>query len=248
MTAGPATEPQAIRVEPLSPAVGLWIGGVDLLRLDAGGAAMIEDLWQLGGALLFREHLPAEDAALKLAAVLAKGPVGGGAPADATADRAPVAGDWSMPGAQAALPPKALVFAADEALPGLLLAGMEAAADAMHMEDPDFLAQIAGARAPHGEGGPPHPVLHRHPQTGEACFYPPPPQLASFPGAAALGEYAAQERFCYAHEWRPGDVLAIDPRAVRCRWASGRDEAVPAITLPGAAPLLETRGSFGDWD
>jgi hypothetical protein len=245
MAVGSPAETPAIRVEPLSPAVGLWIDGIDLLRLDSGAAAMIEDLWQLGGALLFRaQSLPAE-AAGKLAAVLGKGPVPESGEGDRTAT---VTGAWAMPGSALAVPPKALVFAAADAAPGLMLAGMEAAADAMRMEDPDFLSQIAGARAPHVTGGPVHPVLHRHPLSGEVCFYPPPPAQAGFPGAAALADYVGQERFCCMLEWQAGDVLAIDPRTVLCRWSSGRDEAMSAILVPGAAPLLETRGAFGDWE
>lgn len=245
MAADAPAETPAIRVEPLSPAVGLWIDGVDLLRLDAGAAAMIEDLWQLGGALLFRaQSLPAE-AGRKLAAVLGKGPV---PESDAASGPATVTGAWSMPGSALAVPPHALVYAADDAAPGLMLAGMEAAADAMRMEDPDFLAQIAGARAPHCAGGPAHPVLHRHPLSGEVCLYPPPLTEAGFPGADALAEYVVQDRFRCTLEWQPGDVLAIDPRAVLCRWTSGRDEVMPAIAVPGAAPLLETRGIFGEWE
>lgn len=244
MAAGSPAGTAAIRVEPLSPAVGLWISGVDLLRLDAGSAAMICDLWQLGGALLFRAQSLPEEAARKLAAVLGKGP----APErDASAGLASVTGAWAMPGSAEAVPPKALVLAADSAAPSLMLAGMEAAADAMRMEDPEFLAQIAGARAPHVAGGPEHPVLHRHPLSGEVCLYPPPLVQAGFPDAAALADYAVQERFCCSLEWQAGDVLAIDPRAVLCRWASGRDEVITMTVVPGTVPLLEARIVTGEW-
>ena len=70
------TEAQgAIRVVPLSPGVGLWVDGVDLHRLTPAIRDMIEDLWQLGGALLFREQDQPEAAAAALASVLGKVPV-----------------------------------------------------------------------------------------------------------------------------------------------------------------------------
>lgn len=235
-----------IRIEPMSPAVGLWAGGVDLLALDSGLAAMIADMWQLGGALLFRGQDDPAMAAAKLAAVLAKGPVGGMDAGD-LADGVRIAADWTMPGADLALPPKALVLGG-EAIPApLAMAGMEAAADALRMEDPGFLAEIANTRAAHANGGPLHPVMHRHPLSGEACLYPPPAALARFPGADRLLAHAERPAFCWTHEWQPGDVLAIDPRAVRCRWADGREHAAAMMAIPGTAPLAESRALADEW-
>lgn len=236
-----------IRIEPMSPAVGLWVGGVDLLALDGGLAAMIADMWQLGGALLFRGQDDPALAAAKLAAVLAKGPVAGG-DADASGERVRIGGAWAMPGGNLALPPKALVLGGEAAAAPLAMAGMEAAADALRMEDPGFLAEIASARAAHAGGGPVHPVLHRHPLSGEPCLYPPPAALAHFPGGDRLLAHAERPAFCWTHEWQAGDVLAVDPRAVRCRWADGREHAAAMIVAPGAVPLADCRAPADEWE
>ncbi len=241
----------AIRIEPLSPAVGLWVDGVDLLRLDPGTAAMIKDLWQLGATLLFRDQPMPGEAAGRLASVLAKAPMEVAAADDEPAVH--ITGDWSMPGAARTIPPTALVFAAsgalpdrelpDRGLPALELAGMEAAADALRMEDPAFFSQMARARAAHVEGGPEHPVLYGHPLSGAECFYPPPPSAtAAFAGMERLLDYVARPQFCFTHAWQPRDVLAVDPRAVRCRWVNGRAGDAPMIVVPGMAALAETRG------
>ena len=44
----------AVFVEPLAPAVGLEVRGVTPDALDDEHTAMLRDLWQVGGALLFR--------------------------------------------------------------------------------------------------------------------------------------------------------------------------------------------------
>ena len=189
MAASPAPDRPPIRIEPLSPAVGLWVDGPDLHQLDAGLKAMIEDLWQLGGALLFRHQRSPEDAARVLASVLAKGPV---AVDGGTAEDTSFGGDWAMPGSHSSVPPNALIFCAGASDTPLAMAGMEAAADALQMAEPDLMAQVAGVWVAHTPGGPEHPLLHRHPLSGEVCFYAPPPGETAFPGSAQLLAYLEQ--------------------------------------------------------
>ncbi len=238
---------EAISVEPLSPPIGLRISGIDLHHLDAGAVAMIQDLWQLGGALLFRGQTLPESAMIGLAAALASGPF---APDDGLPDARDLLNtEWQMPGAVQEIPPKALVFAATGApgLPPLQMAGMEAAADALRMEDTGLLGALAGRRAAHAAGGAGHPLIVLHAQSGEACLYPPPDGMGGFAEAARLAEHAGQQRFCWQHDWQQGDVLALDPRAVRCRWLSApASEPGASVVVPGTVALApQHAGIFG---
>ena len=244
----PSGAAKAIRIEPLSPAVGLWVDGVDLHRLDGGSAAMIQDLWQLGGALLFRAQENPETAAVNLATVLAHGPV---ALTEGARAGDEIAGThWQMPGGWLAVPHKALVFgpaSGSAGLPELLMAGMEAAADTMRMEAPELLAGFIGLRCAHAPGGTGHPLVLRHPQSGEACLYPPPENGPPFLGAERLMTHASQARFCWRYDWQPGDVLAVDPRAVRCRWGEAPAAETACVVVPGTVPLSPEPASFGGW-
>ena len=238
---------EAIRVEPLSPAVGLLIEGVDLQRLNSGAAAMIQDLWQLGGALLFRAQTTPEAAAQRLATVLANGPFTH-TDASAHAAAAIIGTHWKMPGAEHAIPPKALVFApalGSPSPPALMLAGMEAAADTLRMEDPEFLATLSGLHCAHTPDGAEHPLVLHHPQSGEACLYPPPVGGQGFADAERLMDHVAQARFCWRYEWQPGDVLALDSRAVRCRWEETPGSTLAeCVVVPGSAPLPPERAGL----
>lgn len=252
MAAGaPADQPapgaaQGIRIEPLSPAVGLRVDGIDLHRLDGNTAAMIQDLWQLGGALLFQVQSNPETAAHSLAAVLAHGPVGLTEGARASDE---IAGThWQMPGAWLAVPRKALVFgpsAGSPGLPELVMAGMEAAADTLRMEDPEFLAGLIGQRYAHVPGGAEHPLVLWHPQSGEACLYPPPEGAGGLAAAERLLAHVSQPRFCWRYDWQPGDVLAVDPRAVRCRWVEAPVAEAVCVVVPGTAPLSPEPDGLG---
>ncbi|MGZ0190508.1 MAG: hypothetical protein ACKVH0_21340, partial [Alphaproteobacteria bacterium] len=88
------TPQPAIMVEPLSPAVGLMIDGVDLLALTDQSTDMIQDLWQVGAALLFRRQQQPQEAARRLALALGTGAI--------LADILPLTAirdDWVMLGA-----------------------------------------------------------------------------------------------------------------------------------------------------
>jgi alpha-ketoglutarate-dependent taurine dioxygenase len=229
----------AIIVEPLSAGVGLHVGGVNLHALSDGAMDLIKDLWQVGGALLFRQQADPSAAALKLASALAGGP-GSLAPQSDWE----IGEHWSMLGAYAGLPPNAVVLSAGPALPPLGLAGMEAAADALRMENPSLFAKLASVYRAHVEGGPPHPLIHRHALSGESCLYPPPKASADAKVDNIL-HHAEAVRFCYTHNWMAGDVLAFDPRAVRCRWFEPPSRAPRLLVLAGSVPLAPVPAPLG---
>jgi len=196
---------------------------------------MIEDLWQLGGALLFREQDQPEAAAAALASVLGKVPV-----SLEGAGEIGVSEEWQMLGAGRAWPPQALALAADQACAPLTLAGMEAAAEALRLEDPDLFGQLAEETAPHTAEGPQHYLIHRHPLSAEPCLYPP-PGFHKRDWGKRLQLHVTRPRFSYTHEWMPGDVLAFDPTAVRCRSELRRKGTFQAVVIPGAGPLVPMR-------
>jgi hypothetical protein len=235
------TPQPAIMVEPLSPAVGLMIDGVDLLALTDQSTDMIQDLWQVGAALLFRRQQQPQEAARRLALALGTGAI--------LADILPLTAirdDWVMLGADQPLPPAVAVLAESGGQPSLLpghcypslwLAGMEAAADALRMADPEFLAGLNLSRGMHAAAGPAQPLVHRHAMTGEACLYPPPVAHQAAKAEKVMQQHVIQQRFCYKHVWQPGDVLAFDPRAVRCKWDQLPAAEGSGFALPGTAPL-----------
>ena len=215
----------AILVEPLAPAVGLAVSGVALDvsgpdGLGSGGlsdehAAMLRDLWQVGGAFLFRGSPNPARAAAALGRVLA------GDALIAVSASVPGGTEWAMVGAEAPAPhPLVCVVATEDgALPPLWLAGMEAAADALRLTNADTLMEAEGLHFAHSLDGPMLPVLQRHPQSGATILFPPPRRAAGKdPQALTLVRLAEEPRFCYRHDWQPGDVLAWDPRAVRSLW------------------------------
>ena len=224
----------AILVEPLAPAVGLSVRGVDLTALTDDLTAMLQDLWQLGGALLFRG---CEDPRLAVAslcqALVPDTPL--------TETSTPPGGTgWAMVGADASTaPPVVCAAGSADTLPALWLAGMEAAADALHLTGVEALSEAVGKRFAHRVGGPLHPALVRHAVSGAGVLYPPPRALAEHDGPAnALVRHAEQPQFHYRHIWQRGDVFAWDPRAVRSRWeALPTDTGAAFITLQGSSPL-----------
>ena len=225
----------AIVIQPLHPALGLEIKGLDLLELDEAGCDIINDMWQLGGALLFRNQSAPAQAAKNLAEALATGL--GLDPVEAAAALDP---DWHMMGAAEETPPVGAVYrceAAAPALPDLELSSMEAVADALRMADPEYLAEIGPIAEPHVAGGPRHPALHRHWESGEVCAYPPPSGRSPKTGSARLRDKAEALEMVYRHEWAGGDVLAFDTRAVRCRWCASGAAPVLHYSLPCNRPL-----------
>lgn len=92
----------AVFVEPLAPAVGLEVRGVTPDALDDEHTAMLRDLWQVGGALLFRNcERPARCAALL-------GRVLGGDILTTVSATIPGSAEWAMVGADSTspLPPR----------------------------------------------------------------------------------------------------------------------------------------------
>lgn len=223
----------AILVEPVSPAVGLEVRGVDLDAPDTDEvAAMLRDLWQVGGALLFRGCAdPAHSAAL-LGRALA------GNTLIAVSGAVPGGTEWSMVGAESSDPPPlaCVVATASGDLPPLWLAGMEAAADALRLTHPETLADADGLHFAHSLDGPMLPVVQQHPLSGATVLYPPPRAAArKDPVGLALVRTAEEARFCHRHAWQPGDVLAWDPRAVRCRWESLPEDGDATFAIVRAA-------------
>lgn len=205
----------AIHVEPLSPAVGLEVRGASPDAPSDEVAAMIRDLWQVAGALLFRGcDDPAKSAAALGRAIAGKALV-------AVSAHVPGTADWSMVGAEGmeTLPLACIVGTDTGDLPDLWLAGMEAAADSLRMTSPDTLTDAESLHFAHSLDGPMLPVLQKHPLSGAWVLYPPPRRAAATDQTAlALVRTAEEPEFCHRHEWQPGDVLAWDPRAVRSRW------------------------------
>jgi hypothetical protein len=153
--------------------------------------------------------------------------------------------DWAMVGADTSDPPPlACIVGTDSGkLPPLWLAGMEAAADAMRLTASDTLAEAQGLHFAHSLDGPMLPILQKHPVSGATVLYPPPRRAAVVdPVAHAIVRTAEEPQFCYRHDWQAGDLLAWDPRVVRCKWADMPDEdsAVFAI-VRAAAPQPATR-------
>jgi len=238
-SSGPAEKPATI-VTPLSPSIGLELAGVDLCTLDAGLHNMIRDLWQLGAALLFRDQAQAGLSAL--AAALSGSAAPPIAPSSLLISTAEA--QWHHYGACDVVPPAAVVIAVGDwpDLPALTLAGTEAAADELRLAAPELFAKIAGLRLAHDcDGAHTHPACHRHPLTGETCLYPAPPEPSANDTAALLHEHATKARFCYSHEWSPGDILAFDPRAAMSRWQAPRTSSRALhCVVPGAGPLVPT--------
>ncbi|MCB9929992.1 MAG: hypothetical protein H6844_11345 [Alphaproteobacteria bacterium] len=232
----------AILVEPLSPAVGLEVRGVDLDTLSDELAAMVRDLWQVGGALLFRGCAdPARCAAALGRAIAGKTLI-------AVSASIPGSAEWSMVGADgtASLPLACVVGTGDAALPPLWLAGMEAAADSLRMTAPETLKDAEGLHFAHSLDGPMRPVLLEHPLTGATVLYPPPRRAASQdPVGQALVRTAEEPQFGHCHAWQPGDVLAWDPRAVRARWDEAPAEDSATFAIVRAASSLPAKP---DWE
>jgi hypothetical protein len=227
----------AVLVEPLAPAVGLEVRGVTPDALNDEQTAMLRDLWQIGGALLFRNcERPGRCAALL-------GRVLGGDILTTVSATIPGSTEWAMVGADASAPlPLACVIATDSGdLPALSLAGMEAAIDSLRLTGSDMLSEAEHLHFAHSLDGPMLPVLLHHPLSGVTVLYPPPRRAAGKDSAAlALVRMAEEPQFCYRHVWQPGDVLAWDPRAVRSKWelTPAEDSAVFSIVRASSASQL----------
>lgn len=237
MRAVPADE--AIVVEPLSPAVGLEVRGVSLDAPSDELAAMVRDLWQVGGALLFRNCTDTTRGAAALGQAI------GGNSLITVSATVPGGADWAMVGADTSHPlPLACIVGTESGnLPALWLAGMEAAADAMRLTGSDTLAEAQGLHFAHSPEGPMLPVLQKHPVSGATVLYPAPRRAAATdPVALAVVRIAEEPQFSYRHDWQPGDLLAWDPRVVRSMWthAPAEKDATFAI-VRSAAPQPMTR-------
>lgn len=229
----------AIHVEPLSPAVGLEVRGASLDAPSDELADMIRDLWQVAGALLFRNCAdPATSAAALGRAIANKTLV-------AVSANVPGTADWSMVGADSTeLSPLACIVGTETGnLPDLWLAGMEAAADSLRMTSPETLTEAEGLHFAHSLDGPMLPVLQKHPLSDATVLFPPPRRAAATDQVAlALVRAAEEPEFCYRHEWQPGDVLAWDPRAVRSRWERLPAEDVATFSIVRAANTPQPAG------
>ncbi len=237
MKAVPADE--AIVVEPLSPAVGLEVRGASLDAPSDELSAMVSDLWQVGGALLFRNCADPTRGAAALGRAIA------GNTLITVSAAVPGGTDWMMVGADTSDPPPLACIVGTETgnLPALWLAGMEAAADAMRLTGADTLAEAQGLHFAHSLDGPMLPIVQKHPVSGATAFYPPPRRAAATdPVALAIVRMAEEPQFCHRHDWQPGDLLAWDPRVVRSMWthAPAEKDATFAIVRT-AAPQPMTR-------
>ncbi len=236
---------EAILVEPLSPAVGLEIRGVVPDDLTDEQIAMLRDLWQVGGALLFRGcERPARGGAT-LARILA------GDTLITVSASVPGGTEWGMVGADApgSLPLVCVVATRTLDLPALNLAGMEAAADSLRLVDSNLLAEAQALHFAHSLDGPMLAVLQQHPISGATVLYPPPRRAAGKDAVAlALVRTAEEPQFAYRHVWQPGDVLAWDPRAVRSMWDSAPAEDAAAFSVVRSATDAQLPATAPEWE
>ncbi|MBJ18277.1 MAG: TauD/TfdA family dioxygenase [bacterium] len=132
---------------------------------------------------------------------------------------------------------------------------------ARHIIDPGAESSGVAVRSPRRSDDLPHayhPILWRHPRTGEAILYVAEQQtdhvesLDDDEGRAlieALFEHLYQPRFSYAHEWRAGDLIIFDNLALqhdRGAILPGTSRTLRRVTV-GGTPVYQYFRAHSKW-
>jgi taurine dioxygenase len=251
---------QGLSLRPLHPAVGAEVQGVDLAAgLPAAMLEVLHDGLLEHGVLLFRgQRALSPDLARGLAALeaplLGQGlhqaapdlPLIVDAPPDAPPPEALPSPFWHADRSYAPLPALACLVRAAKPAGEIAFVDQRRALALL----PAALRERLGAlRAVHASPLDPslrseHPLVRRHPVTGEAALYANPafttrilnlPEAESRRLLAAAFAAATAEVLAWRHSWQPGDVLVWDNRSLLHTASLG--PGLEALRIEGDLPV-----------
>jgi taurine dioxygenase len=100
-----------------------------------------------------------------------------------------------------------------------------------------------------------HPAVRTHPTTGREALYLNDTLVSHFEGMSIaesqpilreLTAFATQARFCYRHEWRPGDLVFWDNRSTMhraCPFDETQRRLMRRTTIKGDKPFLRAKAA-----
>lgn len=270
MTAAPASLHAGLSLRPLHPGSGAEVLGLDLAAgLTAPVLEVLHDALLDHGVLLLRGQraLPsglAEGLAALEAPLLDQGlhqaaprlPLSVNAPPDLPSPGAAPSPFWHADRSYAASPVLACLMHASAPAGEIAFVDQRRALALLPAALRDRLGTLRAVHASpleparHAE----HPLVRRHPLTGEAALYANPafttrilnlPEAESRRVLAVVFAAATAEALAWRHEWRPGDVLLWDNRSVLHTASAG--PGLDALRIEGDLPVAAAAAVEMPW-